>query len=74
MSEDKYDKTFFKVGMILLYMPGMRGDVVGTINIITDIRGNDIFTRRWNSVYNKHEGGNFETPIKKHLIKIIGDV
>jgi len=71
---EKYPPDYFKVGMIVLYMPGMRSDLVGTINIITHTDKYDICTRRWNDVRCEHEPGNFSIPINKDKLKIIGGV
>ena len=72
MSTEFYDSDSFKVGMIVVYMPGMRSDVVGTINIITNIFGGTVETRRWNSLREQHETGSFSSDVEKHKIKIIG--
>jgi len=74
MTVERYDDNIWEIGMILLYMPGMRSDVVGTINIITDIRLGSVETRRWNIKSRSHEYGSFERNIEKHKIKIIGEV
>ena len=71
---EEYPPDYFKVGMIVLYMPGMRSAVVGTINIITHIKNNDIYTRRWSDVRYEHENGHFSIPINKSNLKIIGGV
>ena len=71
---EKYPPDYFKVGMVVLYMLGMRDDLVGTINIITHIKNNAIYTRRWNDVRCEHEVGEFNIPINKSKLKIIGGV
>lgn len=68
---DMYYEKDLKIGMAVLYLPGMRDDVVGTINIITQISDGNVFTRRWNKDYLRHERGNFDLPIEKYKIKII---
>lgn len=72
--QEEYSLDCFKVGMIIIYKSGMREDIVGSINIITDIVGNAIRTRRWNSDRREHEAGQFNTPIEKYKIKILGNI
>ncbi len=74
MSTEFYDPNTFKVGMVVVYMDGMRSELVGTINIITNIFGDEVETRRWNERHKAHEYGAFSTDVEKYKIKIIGEV
>ncbi len=69
---NSYDPDTFKVGMILLYMPGMREDLVGSINIIIGVGDEKVEVRRWDPFLKQHERGLFSLDIEKHKIKIIG--
>ena len=62
---------FFKVGMVLLYTKDMATHVVGTINIVTNIGGKHITTRRLNQDGQCHESGGFDTPIEKNKLIIL---
>lgn len=66
-----YNKDDFKIGMVIRYLKGMDNDLVGTINIITEITRYDVIVRRWNNLLNKHELGIFGIPILKSKLKII---
>ncbi len=76
MSNGEYyeDPSYFKVGMMVVYLPGMRDDLVGSINIITGVRRNHIETRRWNIKITGHEQGAFTIPIEKYKLKIMDEI
>jgi len=72
MTDEMYERDDFKVGMMVLYLPGMNDRVVGTFNVVTDINNSNIYTRRWNVQLKRHEEGIFEIPLEKRKIRIIG--